>query len=636
MKRRLAWIRLEEKSMIKKLPKSLLAIAIFVLTTGMAILCAYHILIKNQENGIQIGYVAEDNLTRMAASYFEELSSVSDWCHFISLSEREGLEKLDKGELQALFVMPEGMVESILDGENKAPKLYLSQEVSAFRILFEELGNAGVSMLQTAQAQIYAAYRLGASDLCDRINADNLSLVTGREQLFYAQTLSVTNRQGLKNYYLSAALTLFFLLMPAFLGFCLEKNVMQLQQLHSRLGIPVWQQAFLQMSFATVVLFAGFVLWRGFSLTALLLAGCIGAYSSFMNSLFSTKRYTVLAGSILAVVQGYLVGCFLPEVLLPDNIQTLAGFLPCFVWKEGAIALLCRNELANNAKWDCFLWTCLLLLLQIFVMNGRMALHGKTLKSGKERNRFYHKPVPLILCHRLCRDYRFWLCILVPFVAIQGISSLEKTGKTVIRIGVYDEEGIWKNQLSDTDNYLVYVSYPDEESMKKAVQKGELTCGFTFPEDFSKKLQKKENLTWCIPVYEREDAILTPAVEECVYAVIFRYQSNMHYQELMQDRFQDEQLEAALSSVNSQTFQIEKTAYQSEGVADRMQKRKENFSLLQRLARGVMLLLCIGYGILQAVYDGKRSFYHRKAGWIVLCDISFPLFFCILLQFLLT
>lgn len=636
MKRVAAWVRLEEKRMWKKLPNSLLAIAIFVLVTGMAILCAYGFLTEGKQTGIQIGYVAEDELTRMAAAYFEELSSVTGWCHFRACSEEQGMESMETGELQALFVMPQGMVESILNGENKVPVLYLSQELSNFAVLFEELGNAGISMLQTAQMQIYAAVSLGLSSFCDRINTQNLELVASREQLFFTQTLSFTNRQGIQNYYIAAGLTLLFLCMPMFLCFCLERDTKQQQLFQERLGIDVLLQTALHMTFVSFLILIGLVMWRGISLTALLLACSIGAYSSFINSLCGKKQYVVLFGSLMMILLGYLSGCFLPEVLLSNNIQTFARFLPCYAWRNGVSSLLCKTELANNYQLSCFVWTAIFLAAQVIVMKLRIFFQGEGALHRTKKARFYQKPVSCILLQRLCKDYRFWLCLLVPFFLLNIVCYLEQTGETVISVGVYDEEGIWYQALSSGNGAFAFKSYQDEESMKKAVRKGELACGFVLPKDLSERLEKGENLTWCIPAYEREDALLTGAIEECVYAVIFNHISNARYRELMQGQIEERELEAVLESMRDSTFHIEKKQFFSQDVERKNKERAVKYSMLKEGMKLAMWFLCAGFGISQVFYDKKKEFYHRKAGTIILFDMGFPILFCFLLQFLLT
>lgn len=635
MNRMTAWSKTEIKRMCKKLPVCLTAIAIFVIVTGMAVFGVYEFFLKENRYELVVGYVAEDEMTRMAASYFEELSSVSDWCRFQKITETAGKKALEEGTMQALIVLPQGMVESILTGENKTPTLYLSQEISACSTLVESLGNAGISMLQTAQMQIYAAYDLGASHLSEEINRENLEMLTDRERLFYRQTLGITDRHGIVNYYISAGMTLFLLCMPVFFGFMLERETAQVQLFKKRLGISVFWQALIQVIVVSGVIFVGLTLWGGASLTTWLISCSVGAYVAFLNAVFGKKRYVAVFSTLLTILIGYVTGCFLPEVLLKDNIQTFAGFLPCYAWRNGLLSLLCKEELAKKHQISCLLWTVIFLFGQIAAMEWRMARPGKAKEKKVRKECFYHRPVWAVLLHRLCMDGRFWVCMLLPILLFHGVCLLEETGETTITVGICDKEGIWEDVFTE-ENGISYRFYQEETLMQEAVKKGTIHCGVTFPENLSEKLLKKEDMTWCIPVYEREDAILTGAIEECVYAGIFTEISNRRYIGFLADRISKKELSHVFETVKEKTFRLEKKMIFSQAVQEHEKERERNGSLLKKGMQATMYVLAFGYGISQVCYDRKRLFYHRLPGVIRSADILFPLILCFLIQFLLT
>ena len=60
----------------------------------------------------------EDELTRKLVSAVTLAADVSDYCSFEALSEEEGRAALERGELTALLLLPEGFVDSVLTGEN--------------------------------------------------------------------------------------------------------------------------------------------------------------------------------------------------------------------------------------------------------------------------------------------------------------------------------------------------------------------------------------------------------------------------------------------------------------------------------------------------------------------------------------
>lgn len=299
------------------------------------------------------------------------------------------------------------------------------------------------------------------------------------------------------------------------------------------------------------------------------------------------------------------------------------------------ISLLCKGELAKKHQISCFLWTVIFLIGQISAMEWRMARLGKAKEKKGRKDRFYHRPVWAVLLHRLCKDGRFWVCMLLPILLFHGVCLLEETGETTIAVGICDKEGIWEDVFAE-ENGISYQFYQEEMLMQEAVKKGTIHCGVTFPENLSEKLLEKEDTTWCIPVYEREDAILTGAIEECVYAGIFKEISNCRYSGLLADRIPEEELYHVFETAKEKTFRLEKKMFFSQTVQEREKKRERNGSLLKKGMQTIMYVLAFGYGVSQVCYDRKRLFYHRLPGVIRFADILFPLILCFLIQFLLT
>lgn len=357
------------------MPSLFLKAVILALAAGMVAFCAKKALEGDREGNVKIGYAApKDRLTEMAVSYVEGMESVKSWCKLIAVTEEEGKELLAEGELAALLVLPANVVDGILTGENEPARLYMSEAVP-MAAAFEELANAAVGLLQTAQAEIYATHALleefspGLEELeamYQEINAFNLKLAMNRGDFFHTRALSATGNIGIAVYYGSALLTVFLLLAGLFFGKYIKRSSKEALILKKRLGIPYAIQLSGRILVTTGMLLLLFllpgVMWlsedlRGMlqpeitakSLFLLLLTfPAAAALFQFLYLLADNQRTGVIWVGITALLMGYFSGCFLPAPLLPKVAQEIARFLPS-TYIKAAFTLLFSGE--DNAFW---------------------------------------------------------------------------------------------------------------------------------------------------------------------------------------------------------------------------------------------------------------------------------------------
>ena len=110
------WFITEWKRAAVMLPDILKRAVLLVLVLGLAAgAAAFCVTVGKQtqnEHLMQVGYVAADNaLTDMAVAYVQEMESVKALCSMERVSEEEGLALLQEGELAALVMLPEKVVE---------------------------------------------------------------------------------------------------------------------------------------------------------------------------------------------------------------------------------------------------------------------------------------------------------------------------------------------------------------------------------------------------------------------------------------------------------------------------------------------------------------------------------------------
>lgn len=373
MKQLGSWLKTEYKRAVCLLPSVLQKAAVLAVLAGMIAFCVQKwISSEGKSQIVQIGYVAgEDTLTQMAVSYVENMESVKNWCRLVPVKEAEGERMLTEGELTALIVLPEDVVEEILYGGNAPAQLYLSENAEAFGLMFEELAAAGISLLQTAQAEIYATRALtelfgegsaALSDMYTEIDLFNLNIAMNREQFFRIRSLSVTGNQSFAVYYAGALLTLYLLLSGLFFGPYLKRSVPEQSMLSTRRGISFPLQLAGRMLPTMLLLFITLILpaaawlfpgvrnmlhpalsWKG-ALLILLSLGCAAAILQFFYQLSYSAGTAVLIVGISTLFMGYVSGCLLPSALLPGSMNRLAYFLPTTYMKSAFSFIFSGDE----------------------------------------------------------------------------------------------------------------------------------------------------------------------------------------------------------------------------------------------------------------------------------------------------
>lgn len=369
------------------LPALWIKAVILAVVAGVIAFCGQKISAGKNRDPVLIGYTAaQDRMTEMAVSFVENMESVKNWCKLVPVTEAEGMDRLKDGSLAALIVLPDDVLQGILDGSNRPATLYIAGEQSASGMIFEELARAGVGMLCTAQAEIYAAgdlvreyggavqdaqlqvYAVDLDELYRQIDSYNLSIVLKREQYFKERTLSATGNEGTAVYFGSVLCTLYLLIAGLFLIPYLSRKQEEQLWFSGRLGISAAVQcagksliAFMLWTAQLVPLFLLWmffrnklpVSWAGFGGIGEVLAG--GLFLIFwvqLAAMWSEKRKVALLGAgLLAIVLAYFAGCFVPPALMPKAAESLSAFLPGTLIRNGFVRLFSGRTSSSAMLW---------------------------------------------------------------------------------------------------------------------------------------------------------------------------------------------------------------------------------------------------------------------------------------------
>lgn len=368
MRQRVWYLYVELKKTIGMFPRMLLQAILLMILIGAIAFCG----VKGMEReplavSVDVGVVVrEDNrVTRMAIGYVESMESVAQICRFVQVTEKEGLRMLEGGEIAALIVLPEQLVEGILNGQNPSVDIIFPENARLEAMLFRELTESGTGLLRVAQAQIYGAsdtaVEYGITERLSVIEAEidsyNLAFALDRMAIYDEKTVSVTGRMSVLQYYAASAVVLFLLLsgMAAYPVMQQEPEVFRRQLIRQRVG-TLWQYFCKWLcGFLCIGLLAGaaWALFRiiGFlvpaeQFTAEIVSGRYhiteGVYAGVMlfllvtvttliymiYSLAQSRASGILLIFLFSVLTVYLSGGFVPSALMPQAVRAVGDLLP--------------------------------------------------------------------------------------------------------------------------------------------------------------------------------------------------------------------------------------------------------------------------------------------------------------------
>lgn len=588
MKRYWVWLKLEWKRAAGRLPAMLTEAVILAVAAGMIAFCGHKLAQLQKETKESVVVVAsgeEEGLTELAVSFVQGMEALKGWCRLVIETEETGERMLREGEAIAMIVLPERMVESILDGTNIPATLYLVEDMPGAAQLLQELASAGVALLSTAQGEIYAAHALyelygsGGSleEMYQDINRYNLSLALNREELFKTKNVSATEGRSLAVYYGGAAAAVYILLLGMALGEYPLKPSVRIK-VWSRLGIPISGQAAGQWIVIGTWLLIGSIppltagVWAksaGIRMPSIAAAAavmcsifCTAALIQLLYILIENRRHVLMCLAAGTAVLGFACGCFIPEALLPAGVKYLAASLPLTYMREAWSGFFQGRsaDMGSCARMlllftgACLLCSCLLLSikgedrsrgvkqlncdtgkngtgtvrksrLQTAAFKGHDGEGRKFAEGLKERMVLLY-----ILTKRLLSQRSFWLCIcLIPLLSLL-MTGLEKTTETSVYGAVYAEsEEMWQEVFGREEGLFRFYFCSSLEELKRDVVSGKAECGYVLTEDLQNKFQEDD---WygAVTVYRSPDTMLSDLINETVFSKIFNVISSKWYE----------------------------------------------------------------------------------------------------------
>lgn len=312
---------------------------------------------------IEVGVVSQedDALTGLLVSFVEGMDSFEESCSFTLMDEHKAYEALERGEIYAAVFLPEGVLESILNGTNIPAKIVLSRACSELETaVFKEVADAGGRLLSIAQAGIYAADALCVELECrelipqteNYLNEAYLEYALNREKIFELEEVSATGKVGIFTYYGISLLLIFLSFTAVVVGRYAKVKKDAHTMIVATLGMGLRKQYLCDtLAYTLTITFAGSfiacpILWKCASYEGLESKTFI-LCMVFVSILFSVALLVRLLlqisgngnggiGGIFAVLLIMMLFCglILPTAFLPVSLERVGNFLPYRYWMD--------------------------------------------------------------------------------------------------------------------------------------------------------------------------------------------------------------------------------------------------------------------------------------------------------------
>lgn len=653
------------------LRRAVILVVTGIIAVGMTAFCAgrYGRSKDPEASGpMRIGYAAEENmLTALAVAYVEQMESVKALCTLEKVTQEEGKALLAEGTLAALVVLPENIVDEILQGSNAPATLYLPDgartSVTAGRI-FEEFANAAIGMLQTAQAEIYAAQELCTrlytampqeddgrlQEMYDDINRFNLRMFANRESLFGRVKLSLTENNSYAVYYAGAALTLYMLVSGLLIGPLCKRSRLWQRIAERTLGISYFGQLWCRIlgMLPLLALIAALpfgallcpplaarlsvVFCAELAAAVLILLLFTACYLQLVYQLVEEAQRAVLVLGILALFQGYMAGCIIPAVLLPQGIAVIGGKLPAaYLRRLFTMLFTGGTQGVWGAVGGLAVWSVLCFALAWGTMRF-MENDGTADADKKAAKVSFSNPLtntlPWILFKRLLRQRSMWACLGAVVLLSAAVAGIERRTDTVIDAAVYDTAGDFEEALLAYDGLVRFAVCDSEEAVRQMVLRDKAECGYILPEGLAEKLTDG-SFERAVTVYEDGDAVVSRLVDEVLFNILFQPSSLQWFEDYMAQR---EELQpflrdgGARTAVERQLAADTTFSFRIERLGTTEKPKPEQTAFPKSLAVAVSVILCGIQGAVQAVLDirGNR-FYKRSHIAVFMTTVAEPM-----------
>lgn len=398
MKRFRVLIILQIKRYLKVFPGLLFAALALVLVvsgialTGSKLLNSTSAESITKEGGegskIPVGITAEDssNGMNMVKTMIKNMESVNTILDLQYVSEIEGRKLLDQESIAVLIIIREGTISGIMSGDNMPIEIMFPRNSGYEAAIFKEFADAAINMLSASQAAIYSVYDFYEDygkynlrkDAVDRLNMYYIAAALNRENIYDQEEVVATGELSVEEYYKCGGLALFAMFFVIILTNVMKRSSRDISSRLRLTGTGDVKQIVAGMigivvSFILiiVIMLVGIVLCTDLLEISLALkilfymipiSVVISAFGIMVCRLTDNSMAQVMFLFISALVQGFVTGCFVPKLLLPEVLEPIAALFPAHYMIELLSGLYIRNNMPQCVGM-LFLYTVLFVVI---------------------------------------------------------------------------------------------------------------------------------------------------------------------------------------------------------------------------------------------------------------------------------
>lgn len=401
---RRAYLRTQFRRTLRALP----AVLLLVLSLAGAAAALFGAFLRTdaaseEKRLVTVGVVGdgEDSYLGFSFAALSSLDSSRFSVRFVATERTAAERQLKSGELDGYFLIPEGFVDSIVDGSNLPIVFRIRESTDAMgTLLMRDLTKILSALITESQSAIFGFEQLAqgvapaeAETLANRLNLEYISTILTRENASTVELLGLSDGLGVLPYYFCAVVLIFLLSLGLSCCFLFVRGDWALPRLLAARGTRAAAQVLCEWTccfFLFVLALAFLLLPAGLLLSAVgggetvtpdslfrLFVGAIPAVAAlaalqlFLFECCSGLLSAVLLSFAAGIGSAYLSGCFYPSYFFPATLQRFAALTPA-----GATFAQLRQSLSGQAMARplllLLLWFAVFLCLTVAVRRARI------------------------------------------------------------------------------------------------------------------------------------------------------------------------------------------------------------------------------------------------------------------------
>lgn len=374
----LSYTLIEFKKLKHALPQLLLGTVVLIFIIGTIAFCGIKLLYPSSTlKTVQIDIVLSDTSPSSvsAIDLIRNMQSTKDIFVFQIADEESAYADLSNGKAIAVMLIPDDMINGILDGTNSPIQIVFAKSSSLSTLLLQELTGAGAKILSSAQADIYTITDLYVEEglqeylqkSYDTINQTNLRYALARDRIFQIKSTSVTGGLSVITYYSASAILLLLFLFGNICSTFLVNDPKSFQQKIKAMSIPSYFIVFIQWLcvffiylgiLLVLFLLISFLNHIGFPISSAsqipllscsILIAFISSYTLMIYRIIPTAAMSILILTISSLLFLFLSGCFIPTAFFPFSITSISMHLPTtYAFHKTALLLSDSSSVQYN------------------------------------------------------------------------------------------------------------------------------------------------------------------------------------------------------------------------------------------------------------------------------------------------